>query len=428
MLTRIKNFFKRIGLAIAAFLKPMWRTIWIALAGQGIFLVSVFTMTPLRMWENPVENYNLFYVPLLAVIFGGLFYRCCIEQQQAKGYLYGFFAALFAWPLIGEVFAIPVDKGTITQISDFNIKALGAYAYVLAGWGILHIMWRTGALKKSVCVFFMTFLSIWSFELYMDKYSSMSNDKFVYFGGLLTVAVLALLWVCMKYSWRLFKVSKPVKAILGMLLVIVLAGVSLINFRDVLGYVDPLQKMGSMSTLVLIGSLIATYIILRTAKRTDSIEKKTMLGCIFYIVFALILMSGQWKEPQTFYVKYEAAAIPGEIKELQHEQAKLESLSDYMVSKRMLKASDYKYMYEHGILSLAKLKKLVHLAMVDGKGLEFLATRGLITFDEFQQVLDKGMLSEADLQPLRDMGLVKKTEKGIELQRSVLKMVKKEDK
>ena len=427
MLTRIKNFFKRIGLAIAAFLKPMWRTIWIALAGQGIFLVSVFTMTPLRMWENPVENYNLFYVPLLAVIFGGLFYRCCIEQQQAKGYLYGFFAALFAWPLIGEVFAIPVDKGTITQISDFNIKALGAYAYVLAGWGILHIMWRTGALKKSVCVFFMTFLSIWSFELYMDNYSSMSEDKFLYIGGLLTVAVLALLWVCMKYSWRLFKVSKPVKAILGMLLVIVLAGVSLINFRDVLGYVDPLQKMGSMSTLVLIASLIATYIILRTAKRTDSIEKKTMLGCIFYIVFALILMSGQWKEPQTFYVKYEAAALAGEIKELQLDQAKLERLSDYMITKRMLKASDFKYMYEHGILSLAKLKKMVNLGMIDGKGLEFLTTRGLITMDEFQAVLDRSMLSDADVQPLVDMGIAKKNDKGIyELKRQYLKMEKKE--
>ncbi len=59
MLTRIKNFFK-----------PMWRTIWIALAGQGIFLISVFTMSPLRMWENPVVNYNLFYVPILAAILG----------------------------------------------------------------------------------------------------------------------------------------------------------------------------------------------------------------------------------------------------------------------------------------------------------------------------------------------------------------------
>jgi hypothetical protein len=138
-------------------------------------------------------------------------------------------------------------------------------------------------------------------------------------------------------------------------------------------------------------------------------------------------MSGQWKEPQTFYVKYEAAALAGEIKELQHDQANLERISDYMISKRMLKAGDYKYMYEHGVMTLGKLKKLVHLGMIDGKGLEFLATRGIITFDEFQQVLDKRVLTEADLKPLLTMGIVKKTDKGIELQRPVLKMVKKED-
>jgi hypothetical protein len=428
MLTRIKNFFKRIGLAIVAFLKPMWRTIWIALAGQGIFLVSVLTMSPLRMWENPVVNYNLYYVPLLAVILGGLFYRCCIEDSEAKGYLYGFFAALFAWSLIGEVANIPVDKGVITQFSDFNIKGLGGYFYVLAGWALLHITWRTGALKKSVCVFCMTFLSIWSFELYMDNYSSMSGDKFAIIGGLLAVAVIALLTGCCRYAWNLFKVRKPVKAIMGIVLTVVLALVTLINYRDVLGYVDPLKKMAGMSTMVLIGSLTATYIILRAAKRTESLERKTILGCIFYIVFALILMSSQWKEPQTFYVKYEAAHIGHEIEELKQDQANLERLFDYMAAKRMLKAGDYKYMYDHGILSMAKLKNLVNFGMIDGKGLEFLVTRGLITVDEFQAVLDRNMLSEADLKPLRDMGILKKDDKGRNvLQRQYLKMVKKED-
>ena len=139
MLTRIKNFFK-----------PMWRTIWIALAGQVLFLISAFTMMPLRMFENPVVNYNLFYVPILALILGYLFYRCCTETQEARGYLFGFFAAVFAWPLIGEVATIPVDKGVITQFSDFNLKGLGAYFYVLACWALLHIMWRTaGAILRS---------------------------------------------------------------------------------------------------------------------------------------------------------------------------------------------------------------------------------------------------------------------------------------
>jgi hypothetical protein len=416
MLDRIKSFFK-----------PMWRTIWITLAGQAMFLVSVFTMSPLRMWENPVVNYNLYYISFLAAILGALFYRCCIEQQEAKGYLYGFFAAIFAWPLIGEVAAIPVDKGTITQFSNFNIKCLGAYFYVLAGWALLHIMWRTGALKKSVCVFFMTFLSIWSFELYMDNYSSMSGDKFIIVGGLIVAAVFGMLAVCGTYSWNLFKVKKQIKAILGILACIVLALATLINYRDVIGFPDTLQKMGGISTMVLIGSLIATYLILRTAKKTESMETKTILGCIFYVVFALILMSGQWKEPQTFYVKYEAAQIDQEIEALKEDKANLERLFDYMAAKRMLQAKDFKYMYDHGILSLAKLKKLVNFGMVDGKGLEFLTTRGLITIDEFQAVLDRSMLSDADVKPLVEMGIAKKNDKGIyELKRQYIKLEKKE--
>jgi hypothetical protein len=416
MLARIKNFFK-----------PMWRTIWITLAGQAMFLVSVITMSPLRMWENPVVNYNLYYVSILAGILGWLFYRCCIEPQEDKGYLYGFFAAIFAWPLIGEVAAIPVDKGTITQFSNFNIKCLGAYFYVLSGWALLHIMWRTGALKKSVCVFFMTFLSIWSFELYMDNYSSMSGDKFAIVGGLITAAVFGMLSVCFKYSWNLFKFKKQIKALLGILICIMLALVTLINYRDVLGFPEPLQKMAGISTMVLIGSLIASYLILRTAKKTESMGTKTILGCILYIVFALILMSGQWKEPQTFYVKYEAAQIGSEIEELKQDQAHLENLFDYMATKRMLKASDFKYMYEHGILSMDKLKKLVNLGMIDGKGLEFLTTRGLITIDEFQAVLDRSMLSDADMGALVKDGIAKKNDKGIyELKRQYIKLEKKE--
>jgi len=179
--------------------------------------------------------------------------------------------------------------------------------------------------------------------------------------------------------------------------------------------------------MVLIGSLIATFMILRAAKRTESLERKTILGCIFYIVFALILMSGQWKEPQTFYVKYEAAHIDHEIEALKEDKVTLDHLFDYMVAKRMLAAKDYKYMYDHGILTKDKLKKLVNLGMVDGKGLEFLTTRGIITMDEFQAVLDRSMLSNADLKPLVDMGIVKKNDKGIyELKRQYLKMEKKE--
>ena len=92
MFTRTKNLFKWLG----TMLKRIWRPLWIALAGQGIFLISVFTMSPLRMWEDPVVNYNLYYVPALAIVLGYLFYRCCTEENESRGYLFGFFAALFA--------------------------------------------------------------------------------------------------------------------------------------------------------------------------------------------------------------------------------------------------------------------------------------------------------------------------------------------
>jgi len=412
MLSRLKKFFS-----------PMWRTIWIALAGQGLFVVSAITMSPLRMWENPVVNYNLFYSSVIATVLAYLFYRCCTEQQEARGCLFGFFAAVCAWPLIGEVANIPVDKGVITQFSDLNIKLLGAYFYVLAGWALLHIMWRTGALKKSVCVFFMTFLSIWSFELYMDNYSSMEAGKFDIIGIGLIAAIAVMLIICLKLALGLFKLKKPFKAILGILVSCALAGISMNAFLSAFVQDDALAKMVPMGNLVLYGALIATFLILRASRRSDSLERKTILGAIFYVVFALILISFQWKEPQKFYVRYEAAHIDHEIEGLQQDKKTLARLFDYMANKRALKADDYKYMYEHDIISLEKLKELVNLGMIDGKGLEFLATRGIITLDEFQSVLDRQMLSDKDMKPLVDMGIAKKNADGIyELKRQYIKL------
>ena len=431
MLSRIKNIPK----GTRNFFSPMWRTIWIALAGQGLFVVSAILMSPLRMWENPVVNYNLFYMPMLAVLFGWLLYRCCTEAQEARACLFGFFAAVFAWPLIGEVAAIPVDKGVITQFSDFNIKQLGAYFYVLACWAILHIMWRTGALKKSVCVFFMTFLAIWSFELYMDNYSSMEAGKFLIVAGLLLAAIAVMLIICLKLALGLFKARKPIKAILGIVISCALAGMSMSKFLTVFAFDEPLQKMPAVASLVLYGSLIATFFVLRASRRTDSLESKTILGCIFYIVFALILMSGQWKEPQTFYVKYEAAQIDHEIEALKQDKETLKRLFDYMANKRtvrkganswMLKAGDYKYMLDHGIITRDQLMALVNSGKIDGKGLEFLAIREIITLDEFQAVLDNRLLSDGDMKPLVEMGLAKKNPEGIyELQRKYIKIGEK---
>lgn len=247
------------------------RTVLIALAGQLFFIVSVITMIPLRMAKNPVENYNLFYMPLLAILFLVLFYRTCVEKKESRGYIYGYFAALVSWPLIGEVASMPVDKGLVTQFSSMNIKLLGGYFYVITGWLMLKILWRTKALKSSVQVFMMTFLSIWTFELYMDNYSS----------------------------------NVPL---------------------------DLMPVIGSWVTII---SAIICLILLTIAWKSSSIEKKTLLGCVLYIFFALVLMGGQWKKPQTFYIKYEAKHIGHEIEELQEEQKYIKYLTEYMLENDM---------------------------------------------------------------------------------------------
>jgi hypothetical protein len=269
--------FRAIGSFFAWLFNPIGRTLLVALAGQLFFLVSVLTMIPLRMAENPVVNYNLFYVPILALLFFGLFYRACTEENESRGILYGYFSALVAWPLIGEVASMPLDEGIVTQFSGINIKLLGGYFYVVVGWILLKIMWRTKAVKSSVNTFFLVFLSLWTFELYMDNYSS--------------------------------KVS--------------------------------IEMMPIIASRVGMVFLIASLAILVLAWRTTSIVKKNVLGCLLYITFSLVIMGfTQWDKPSTFYVKYEASHIDHEIQELQEEKEYLEYLRNYMIEKGLAKEED----------------------------------------------------------------------------------------
>lgn len=266
-----------IGNFIAFIFKPIGRTLLIALAGQVFFLVSVLSMIPLRMAENPVVNYNLFYMPILALIFFTLFYRTCVEENESRGIIYGFFSALFAWPLIGEVASMPLDEGIVKQFSSINIKLLGGYFYVAIGWIMLKVMWRTKAVKNSLNTFFMVFLGIWTFELYMDNYSS--------------------------------KI--------------------------------PIELMPTIANWVATVFGIISIIVLVLAWRTSSLVKKTFLGCILYLTFSLFLMgSSPWKTPSKFYVKYEAAHIGHEIQELQEEQEYLEYLRNYMIKEGLAKEEE----------------------------------------------------------------------------------------
>jgi hypothetical protein len=230
-------------------------------------------MIPLRMAKNPVANYNLFYVPILAIIFLVLFYRTCTEEDEGRGILYGFYAALVAWPVIGEIASIPVEKGIITQFSGVDIKLLGAYYYVVAGWLMLKIMWRTKAVKNSLCAFFMVFLCIWTFELYMENYTA--------------------------------KV--------------------------------PIEMMPVIANWVTIVFSVLSIVVLVFAWRTTSVVKKNVMGCLFYITIALIIMgSGQWKKPSDFYLKYESKHIGHEIEELKEEQEYLKYLTKYMIEEGLV--------------------------------------------------------------------------------------------
>jgi len=263
MLQPIRNF-------LGFIFKPIGRPILIALVGQFVFLFSVLTMIPLRMAANPVVNYNLFYTPIMSLLFFGFFYRACVEEIESRGVIYGYLAALFAWPVIGEVASMPLDEGIVKQFSGINIKLLGGYFYVIVGWVLLKIMWRTKALKNSVCAFFLVFLCIWTFELYMDNYSSkIPIDMMPAIGN----------WVALVF--------------------------------------------GMVSLLILI-----------IAWRTDSVVKKTVMGTLLYITFSIVIMgSGQWQTPSKFYVKYEGAHIGHEIQELQKEQEYLQYLKKYMIEK-----------------------------------------------------------------------------------------------
>jgi hypothetical protein len=252
----------------------MLRALIVALAGLAYFIISLPMMMPLRMMENPVVNYNLFYTPFLAIMFGFLLYQCATVEKQTKAYVYGYFAAIFAWQLFGEVASMPVDKGVITQWSGVNIKLVGGYFYLLGAVITLKILWRTKAVKNSVAVFGLVFCLIWSFELYMDNYST---------------AV-------------------------------------------------PVELMPTIAYIVAAFGGVATIVLLFVAYKSKSKETQTVVGCVLYIALTLILLgSTRWTKPDSFYVKHEGKAVERELQELAQEKEQIEELREYMIKEGIIK-------------------------------------------------------------------------------------------
>jgi hypothetical protein len=239
----------------------MLRALLIALSGIVYFFISLPMMMPLRI--SPVTNYNLFYMPFLAIMVVFLVVKACTVSRESKAYIYAFFAAIVTWQLVGEVASINVPAGYITQFSNFNFKVVGAYFPVLTGWVLLLILWRTRSLKNSVAVFVMTFLGLWSFELYMENYS--------------------------------LKV--------------------------------PLALMPAVANVLLVVFTLLTVLLVYVARKATTDERKTAMGCLLYLTITIVIMSSsQWKKPQSFYLKYEPAHIAHEIEELKEELIYLNKL------------------------------------------------------------------------------------------------------
>jgi hypothetical protein len=232
----------------------MIRALLIAFSGIIYFILSLLIFLPFRM--KPIENYNLLALPLLAAVFFFLLYKACTEEKNSKSYLFAFFAGILMWQVVGEIPSIRVPSGAILQFSDLNIKVLGGYFYVLTGWVLLYFLWITKSIKHQAAFAFMIFMGIWTFEIYMDNYSS--------------------------------KV--------------------------------PLDMMPSIANVVMVIALIVSILILYLAKKAATIERKTVMGGLLYITLSIVIMaSGQWKKPQSFYLKYEGTAIEHEIESLKAE-------------------------------------------------------------------------------------------------------------
>jgi hypothetical protein len=243
----------------------MVRALLIALAGILYFIISLFIFIPFRM--KPVKNYNLFVFPLLTALFLYLFYHACTIERVSTAYLYAYFAGMLMWQVIGEIPYLRVNSGVILQLSDLNIKALGGYFYVLAGWLLLSLLWITGSIKEPAAFAFMIFMGIWTFEIYMDNYTA--------------------------------KV--------------------------------PMHLMPRIATMVMIAALIASAVILYLAQTATTLEQNTVMGGLLYLSFSIIFMSlTVWRKPLAFYLKHERAVIEHEVRTKQEELAHIDTLKQQL--------------------------------------------------------------------------------------------------
>ena len=246
----------------------MKKTVSLALSGLGYFALSLLLMLPVRI--IPVSNYLLGLFIALSALLAFLFVKLSTEQDEKKAFVYAFFSAIVFWQVAGELASIRVPKGLVRQISSLDIKGSGCYIYIIIGWLFLFTLWKTKSISKRFSFFAMTFLGIWTFELYMENYS----------------------------------------------------------------FIVPIEKMGVIANIFLVVSIILSLMVLYASFRSSSHLKQLVLGGVLYLLLSIVLMSaGQWRKPQSHYLKYEKDNIEYKIDQLNSELEHLKQLQEIYNSK-----------------------------------------------------------------------------------------------
>ena len=141
----------------------------------------------------------------------------------------------------------------------------------------------------------------------------------------------------------------------------------------------PIELMPVIGNYVAAVAGLVAVILLIIARKTASLEKKTMMGCMLYITLALIIMGlQQWRQPSTFYVTYEAAHINKEIAELQEERDYLDFLKKYMLGKGMLDGKSVKYMYDRNLISGSEVQEAFNQGLFKEKDRIYLQGKGMV--------------------------------------------------
>jgi len=134
------------------------------------FLATDLLFLPLRR----IPNYNLYLLFFLLTIFFIVIYKAVTSDSPVKRLICGAFCGLILWSVIGELSpSLRVHPASfLNPICSVDIKHPSAAIYVIILFITLAIAYLTGGIKDGLAMLLLVFGSTWSFELYMQNYST----------------------------------------------------------------------------------------------------------------------------------------------------------------------------------------------------------------------------------------------------------------